>query len=137
MWPDCAGELMEPRLAQHKATPNPQGNHFSRVDQAARQRIGDGRPSWDAEAERERENRYIQAVLTNARTAGRAMARYAEFLKRRDLAYCTERDVVEQLTTPGSIWMQQQWHKELVDPICRDYAHAYMLKVLRERGWRL
>ena len=110
---------MEPRLAKHHATPARVGNHFSRQDQAARV------------------ERILQAMLTNARAAGRAMARYAIFLKRRGLVYVRDQDIVEMISEPNSAWMRQKWQAGCVHPELRGIARNYMLKVLREKGWRL
>jgi hypothetical protein len=65
------------------------------------------------------------------------MARYATFLKRSQKDYIHDRDIVELLTTPGSIWMRQIWRKEAVHPMLVQVAHNYMVKVLREKGWSL
>ena len=122
---------MEPRLAHHKTTPSITGNHFNRVDQAARHRLQEP-DDPDARVERQ-----LQAYIANARQAGRSMARYAQFLKRLRKDYVSDRDIIELLTTPGSVWMRQVWRKEAVHPELVLVAHNYMVKVLREKGWSL
>lgn len=128
---------MEARLAKHKATPNPLGNHFTRQDMASRKRIGSDVPSYAEELAKARVERQLDAMLTNARAAGRAMARYAQFLKRSQKDYIRDRDIIELLTTPDSVWMRQVWRKEAVHPELVVVAHNYMVKVLREKGWML
>lgn len=122
---------MEAKLAHHRATPNPRGNHFNRSDMASRSRIV---AEDDPKARIERQ---IQAMLTNARTAGRAMARYAVFLKRGGNIWNTEASIVEMLCQPNSTWMTEKWRAGLVHKELRTVAFAYMRKVLRERGWRI
>lgn len=122
---------MEPKLAHHKATPNNHGNHFNRTDLAARKRI------VEPDDPKDRAERQLQAMLTNARAAGRAMARYAIFLKRSGNIWNTEQSIVELLETPNSMWMTQKWRAGLVHPQLRIVAFGYMRKVLREKGWRI
>jgi hypothetical protein len=122
---------MEAKLAKHKHTPSVCGNHFNRVDQASRKRIG------ELQDDRARIERILQSMIANARTAGRSMARYAEQLRRLRKDYVKDTDIIELLTTPGSIWMRQVWHKEAVHPELVQVARNYMTKLLRERGWRL
>lgn len=120
---------MEAKLAHHRATPNPRGNHFTRSDMASRTRL------VEPDDPKARIERQIQAMLTNARAAGRAMARYAIFLKRGGNIWNTETSIVELLCQPNSMWMTQKWRAGLVHPELRKVAFAYMRKVLREKGW--
>lgn len=122
---------MEAKLAKHKSTPAVAGNHFNRSDMASRSRIV---APDDPAARVERE---LQAMLTNARQAGRSMARFAITLKRLRKDYIRDQDILELLLTPNSVWMQQVWHKEAVHPQLVLIARNYMCKVLREKGWSL
>ena len=122
---------MEPKLTHHQATPSTAGNHFNRSDMAARKRLG------EPDDPRARVERQLQAMLTNARTAGRSLARYALHLRRIRKDYIRDQDILELLLTPNSVWMRQVWHKEAVHPELVLVARNYMVKVLREKGWSL
>jgi CII-binding regulator of phage lambda lysogenization HflD len=84
-----------------------------------------------------RAERILQAMLTNARAAGRSMARYAIQLKRLQKDFIHDSDIVELLMTPNSIWMRQVWQKDRVHSELVSVARNYMVKVLREKGWRI